>query len=260
MARPIKQGLDYFTLDCFFDDKVELVIAEFGMTGLGILVRLFQKIYSDCGYYCYWNDDVALLFSRQNGLGGNVVSEVIDACIRRGVFHCGMYEHCSILTSEGIQRRYFEAVKRRSCLNLKNEYLLITVPNNEVFVNNNSVNADNNSQIAGSNPQSRVKESKVKKSKVKESVSKADFAAPTLEEVKAYIAENNYIVEAVRFYSNYESKNWTINGSPLTNWRAKIDQWNSEDKKKLRLNDGIDDTYDLNEIEKRAMFNDEFDV
>lgn len=93
MARPTKSGLDYFTLDCHFDDKVELVIAEFGMDGLGILIRLFQKIYSDRGYYCCWNDDVALLFSRKNGVGGNVVSEVIGACIRRGIFDSGMYQH-----------------------------------------------------------------------------------------------------------------------------------------------------------------------
>ena len=165
MARPIKEGLDYFTLDCHFDDKVELVIAEFGMTGLGILIRLFQKIYSDNGYYCRWNDDVALLFSQKNGLGGNVVSEVISACLRRGVFDRGKYEYCSILTSKGIQERYLEASKRRTSLNFKNDYLLIDIPSNQINVDNNEVNVDINSENESNNSQSKVNKSKVDKSK-----------------------------------------------------------------------------------------------
>ncbi len=171
MARPIKEGLDYFTLDCHFDDKVELVIAEFGMTGLGILIRLFQKIYSDNGYYCCWNDDVALLFSQKNGLSGNVVPEVISACIRRGVFDCGMYQHYSILTSKGIQTRYLEASKRRTSLNLKNDYLLIDIPSNKVNVDNNSINVDINSKKDSNNTQSKVNKSKSNKSKSNKSKS-----------------------------------------------------------------------------------------
>ena len=171
MAAPLKNGLDYFTLDCVFDDKVELVIAEFGMKGLGVLVKLWQKIYNSEGYYCLWDSDVALMFSNkistaESVVSVNVVSEIISACIRRGVFDRGMYERCGILTSTGIQKRYFEATKRRQSLNVIGEYLLIKAPSNAVNVNNNSINVNNNSQNVNSNSQSKVKESKVKESKV----------------------------------------------------------------------------------------------
>lgn len=169
MARPIKQGLDYFNLDCHFDDKVELVVAEFGMTGLGILIRLFQKIYGENGYYCCWNDDVALLFSRNNGVGGNVVSEVINACLRRGVFDCGMYERCSILTSKGIQKRYLEAATRRKSIEWKNDYLLIDIPTENINADNNSVNVDNNAVNDSNNSQIKVNKSKLNKTKVNKS-------------------------------------------------------------------------------------------
>ena len=165
MARPIKQGLDYFTLDCHFDDKVELVIAEFGMTGLGILIRLYQKIYSEDGYYCRWDADVALLFARNNGVGGNVVSEVINACLRRGLFDCGMYERCGILTSKGIQKRYFEAVTKRKSIDLKNEYLLINAPQNTVNSVNKSINDGKNAVNDGNNPQSKLNKTKLNKTK-----------------------------------------------------------------------------------------------
>lgn len=186
MARPIKQGLDYFTLDCHFDDKVELVIAEFGMTGLGILIRLYQKIYSENGYYCRWDNDVALLFSRSNGVGGNVVSEVINTCMRRGIFDCGLYERCSILTSKGIQKRYFEAVTKRKSVNLKKEYLLINAPENMVNSVNNAVNDGKNAVNDGNNPQ--IKLNKTKLNKTKEDESKAEQYSRAL--LEAYSEED----------------------------------------------------------------------
>lgn len=177
MARPVKQGLDYFNLDCHFDDKVELVIAEFGMTGLGILIRLFQKIYSENGYYCCWNDDVALLFNRNNGLSGNVVSELINACLRRGIFSREMFEHCSILTSEGIQKRYFDAVTKRKSIEWINEYLLIDMPVNKVNDGNNSINSINNSVNDGNN--SQIKLNKTKSDEIKQKQYEEDNSSPS---------------------------------------------------------------------------------
>lgn len=175
MAAPLKDGLDYFNCDCIFEDKIELVIAEFGMKGLGILIKLWQKIYSSNGYYCQWDDDVALMFANKistvnNVVGVNAVSEFISACLRRGVFDRGMFERYNILTSTGIQKRYFEATKRRQQQNIKYEYLLIDAPINAVNVNNNLVNVNNNLKNADNNSQSKVKESKVKKSTVKDTI------------------------------------------------------------------------------------------
>ena len=74
MARPIKVGLDYFPLDCVLDDKIELIEAEFGLSGFAIIIKLYQKIYAEQGYYCNFSSEVALLFARKNGVGGNVAS------------------------------------------------------------------------------------------------------------------------------------------------------------------------------------------
>ena len=53
------EGIPYFSLDCRFDDKLEEIEDMFGMKGLGIIIKLFQKIYGIHGYYCEWNDRVA---------------------------------------------------------------------------------------------------------------------------------------------------------------------------------------------------------
>lgn len=177
MARPIKPGLDYYTYDCFFDDKVELILAEFSAKGIGILSMLWQKIYRGEGYYCRWDDDVALMFSRYCNEGVNVVSEVINACLRRGIFDRGMYERYQILTSKGIQKRYLEGVTRRKSVDWKKEYLLISLPSENINADNNAVNADINLSNDNINPQSKVNKSKSNKSKVNKSKSNKSSSA-----------------------------------------------------------------------------------
>lgn len=171
MARPQKQGLDYFPFDCFTDSKIELIEAEFGLTGFAIIVKLLQKIYGEQGYYCEWNAEVALLFAHKNNVGGNAVSETIQSALRRGIFSEDLFNRFGILTSADIQKTYLEAVGRRKQIEVKKEYLLIKVTLKNVNVCNNSVNADINSVNDDNNQQSKVKESKVNKSKEKDNKS-----------------------------------------------------------------------------------------
>lgn len=163
-----KSGLDYFPLACNFEDKIELIEAEFGLSGLAIIVKLYQKIYGELGYYCEWNDEVALLFSRKAcGLqeGDNVVSEVIKSAFKRKIFDGDMFAKYGILTSAGIQKRYFEAAKRRTEIEVEKSYLLISaskIPNNVNIISKNVCRKEEN---VCRNQQSKVKESKVKKNR-----------------------------------------------------------------------------------------------
>lgn len=164
MARPNKAGLDYFELDCHLDEKVRLIQAEFGLKGFAVVVKLYQKIYSEFGYYCEWNDDSLLLFASENGVSGrgekNLVSEIISACIKRNIFSEELYREFGILTSKGIQKRYLNAVSRREKVELKKEYLLLAVDKNNKNVVINQINVDGNKVNDYSNSQSRVEKSK----------------------------------------------------------------------------------------------------
>ncbi len=174
MARPIKSGVDYFPLDTVLDTKFELIEAEFGLTGFAIVVKLFQKIYGEQGYYCEWTNEVALLFSHKCG-GGNVVSEIVSAAIKRGIFDKNMYDKYSILTSKGIQERYFEAVNRRVQVNVKKEYLLISDTILSENVNINSINVNINTENVDRNTQIKEKESKVNESKGKYDINESSL-------------------------------------------------------------------------------------
>lgn len=127
MARQQIKGLQYFPLDSEFNDKVELLIAECGLSGLGILIKLWQRIYSKEGYYINWGKDNQLLFSQKINSDVKTLKKVVIICLKRNIFSKKMYEKHKILTSSGIQRRYLRVCKlsRRKDYGIITEYSLI---------------------------------------------------------------------------------------------------------------------------------------
>lgn len=162
-----KSGISYFSLDVNLDSKMELIEAEFGVVGFGIVVHLLQEIYGKAGYYIEWNSEVALLFSRKIGEGAGVVSQVIEASVKRGMFDKDIYEKYHVLTSRGIQKRYFEVVSRRKNIDVDYNILMVDPAQFRSDVNINRVFVNIFSENASRNEQSKVKESKVKQSKEK---------------------------------------------------------------------------------------------
>lgn len=178
MARKVKEGLDYFTLDCNMNDKIKLIEAEFGIKAFAIIVKLYQKIYSERGYYCEWNEDVALLFiaslGGNSGVSKSLIDVILSASIRRGIFSQELYENFGILTSKRIQEQYFDAVSRREKVEVEKEYLLVKVCKNMVIVNNNSINVDINSQNVSNNSQSREEKSREENIVSKDTIRQTD--------------------------------------------------------------------------------------
>ena len=79
---------------------------------------------------------------------------------------------------------------------------------------------------------------------------------PTLDDIQSYITEKNLCVSAERFYSYYESNGWRVGKNSMKSWKAALHSWNArdkQDKQQAKDSDGIDTTYDINELEKRAM-------
>lgn len=175
----IDAGIPYFSLQTCLDEKFELIEAEFGLTGFAVIIKLYQRIYSR-GYYCDWTKEVELLFSKSIGLaGGNSVSEIVGGALRRDIFDRALYNAHHILTSKGIQSRYFEAVKKRKAVEAVEEYLLVprsSLPQNVVI---KSLNSGIKPLYSGISGQSKGKESKGKKSKEKEmDVQASEVSAP----------------------------------------------------------------------------------
>ena len=129
MARPPKCGLSYFPIDTgFFDDSKTLEIMDAcGAQSISVLVYLLCNIYEKEGYYIRWDNGQSLLTARNLGIKRGAVQEVVDKATQVGFFDSGIYEKFEILTSRGIQKRYYDAVSnfRRKGLTVRRGIALI---------------------------------------------------------------------------------------------------------------------------------------
>jgi hypothetical protein len=222
MARPTKTGVDYFPLDVNMDTKFELIEAKHGIIGFGILIKLFQKIYSE-GYYIEWSEEMSLLFSKRNNVDINSINAIIMDAIKYNIFNKQLFDQEKILTSKGIQRRFIDIIKRRKTDISKLKHIIVDI---------NSINADNNSI---NDSYKYTKKSKVKESKEKEKQSikqqqqqrEAKIDKNSDEAIKIYFENNcpknsDYIYEAKRFININELKKWEAAGG-RENWQQVAD-------------------------------------
>jgi len=139
MARPIKQGLDYFPMDVTTDDKFELIEAKHGLIGFGIIIKLFQRIYKE-GYYLKWNEEIALIFKKKINVDINLLNVVINDAIAYNILDKSCFNKYKILTSAGIQKRYFAACERRTGIEITKKYIIVDI--NSINAYKNSINVD----------------------------------------------------------------------------------------------------------------------
>ena len=151
MARPFKSGVGYFPLDVVLEDEVELIESEHNIIGFAVLIKLYQKIYAS-DYWVKWDKKSLIVFSKRINVDHNQVNVIINSCFEWGLFDEKLFKKYQILTSKGIQKRFFEIVKRRKNIEVMEDYLLIDPL---VYVDINSINVIKSTQ-------SIVKESIVK--------------------------------------------------------------------------------------------------
>lgn len=119
-----RNGIDFFPFPTINSTALQFVEAKYKLRGVAIYVKILQKIFREEGYYFEISDDIILLFKQEIGVNDNIIPEVINECITRGLFDKSMYDKYSILTSDEIQKEYLNAVRKRKDIELKKEYLL----------------------------------------------------------------------------------------------------------------------------------------
>jgi hypothetical protein len=234
VARPIKHGLDYFALDVTMNDEVEIIEAEHGLEGFAILIKLFQKIYSE-GYYYDWRDKEQILFSNRVSVDRNKVVRIVSDCLKWNIFNREMFEKYGILTSRRIQNQYFSSTYKRTGIDVVREYLLIDV-SDRANVSISSITDINNEESTivcdDKSTQSKVKKSKVNKSKEK------DIYIQFAENVKMTEIEYQKLVDAhtkpvtdkmIEILDNYKGasgKSYKSDYRAILNWV--VDRVNKE--------------------------------
>lgn len=127
MARPKKTNLDYFPFDVdFFDDeKIVAIAGEFGIKGELTTIKLLCAIYRN-GYYIEWNEMLQTKLARLlPGVSLELLNSIVSRLVKWGFFDPNLFSTARILTSRGVQRRYFDATKWRA-LDDNLPYLLVS--------------------------------------------------------------------------------------------------------------------------------------
>ena len=191
-GRPPKKGIDYagWSVDIFDNDtKIDKLLEARGWNGFGIYFYLCQRAYGGEGYFYRWSYDDSASTSRKMGCGisAGTVRETVGYCLRIGLFDKGLFDRQGILTSRGIQRRYWAVVKERDVRTVIADYWLlqddeckglIKSPLNTNYpAGNTNYPAGNTNYPAGNTNYPPIKESKVKESKYKNNMCKADAIA-----------------------------------------------------------------------------------
>lgn len=61
---------------------------------------------------------------------------------------------------------------------------------------------------------------------------KPPFHPPSIEEVKSYVLEKGYSVDAEQFVNFYESKGWMVGKNKMSNWHAAIATWQKRENER----------------------------
>lgn len=166
MARPTKQGIDYYSLDVNFlrDIKVRKIRKACGPQSIEILLCLLGNIYRDNGYYIGWDEDSVFLVADEVGAKEGLVEEVVAKAVQSDFFDKRQFDQHQILTSRGIQKRFFEATAKRKAVEVNKLYLVNDDNNPSSSEVNDGKNPASSVVNGVSNEQSKVKESKLNQS------------------------------------------------------------------------------------------------
>ena len=205
--------------DCYYfphdsnakdDPKCVLMIEQLGMEGYGIYWMLVEAL-RDQPDYTYPVANIPALARRYNTSAEKVWTVVYN-------YELFTVKEDKIFFSESLNRRMLVFNENRAKRSAAGRLGMA-----RRWGDNNVITPllQSNSTVITS----KVKESKVKESLEKVATKRTAFVAPSLQEVKDYISEKGYTVDAQRFIDFYEAKGWMIGKNKMKDWRAAVRTW-----------------------------------
>lgn len=212
MARPIKQGLDYFPhdTDSVNDEKIEALRMLFGNDGYAFYFILLERIYRTANFELDVSDaETILILSKKINVSDDVFKQMLACAIKRGCFDAEIYEKSGILTSNGIKKRAQNVVSRR-------------VSGSRGFC---GVSVAETTQETSAKVR-KVNKSKVNKSKVNIEINKEKFGEfgnvfLTDEEYSKLGMTAGVMIERLSAYKASTGKKYKSDYATLLNWMRK---------------------------------------
>lgn len=278
MARPKKNGLDYFPLDADFfeDNKIKILKARYKADGVTIYLYLLCEIYKQ-GYYIKVDDDFEYIISDDLGIDRNKVKQVLNFLLKRSLFNDKLFNSDKVLTSTGIQKRFQLAIKERARKNPieVGRYWLLNERETEPFIKCTlfEINTGNNHSFSRKNSHNSAEES-LKKSKVNNIYINAFQADEIRESFQSYlrVREQNYgpisseqekalIDELVKLSSDPSEQLAIVTKATAGGWKSFYKLKRNESKvrssatKKKAFDNFERRSYDMESLEEKLLKN-----
>ena len=207
MARPKKQGIDYFTVDVDLaqDDKFVAVAAEVGQKDAWyVITRLWAELYR-VGMCYRWGEKELKAFAYKIDEKPAKVKQVVEHCLDSGMLSQSVYEATGFLTSKGIQKRFFHSIRGRQAADIPDGVLLIdtTTISNTIQLNINKRIVKNRIQkMKVSDEKMRVSDVETRKPK---KILHKDFVKLSAEEYRKLVDKHGqpFVEECIEVLNNF---------------------------------------------------------
>lgn len=116
MARPLKQGMDYFPhdTDASSDEKIDALRILYGNDGYAFYFILLERIYLKPDFELDVSDaETIQILARKVGVTPEQFREMLKTALKRRCFCPDEYEKRGVLTSPGIKKRSSVVVNKR---------------------------------------------------------------------------------------------------------------------------------------------------
>lgn len=160
MARPRKEGMDYFPhdTDAANDEKIEALRSLYGNDGYAFYFIMLERIYRTADFEIDVSDaetreQTFHILARKIAVTREQFEKMLCTALKWGCFDKVKYEENGIITSEGIKKRASVVVEKREKMRLKRQ-------SDNTLVSDAETREQTGVQI----PQSKEKKSKEKKS------------------------------------------------------------------------------------------------
>ena len=125
-----KIGIDFagWNVHIFDNDpKIDKLLCSKGWIGFSIYFWLCMKAYGTDGYFYRWCFDDCASTARKmgSGISACTVYETVDYCLQISLFDKGRFAKWGILTSRGIQRRYWCVLQKRRVKKVYREFWML---------------------------------------------------------------------------------------------------------------------------------------
>jgi hypothetical protein len=203
MARPFKQGLQYFPLDVniFEDEKIQDLNLAFGYFGEIIYIRLLAMIYAN-GYFLEKSIS-SLAKTLVKSIGANWapnpvdIEEVIVYCGKVGLFNNDLLKD-DVITSKSIQKQFILSTRRRKNTGADKYWLLDEKTMLELSIfnkTNKNITVDNNLINVDKSTQKEKEKKKERKNDKEDKEDKGPYGLPKLHFITNSLIKNKYIDE-----------------------------------------------------------------